>query len=223
MEHKKDKKAYVVTHTHWDREWRYPLWENRMKLVELMEELLEVLDTNNEYRSYLLDGQCVMIEDYLKVKPQDKDRIMKYVKEGRLSIGPWYSLPDLYPIDGECLVRNLLKGIRYSDSLGGHLNVAYESFDWGQIAQFPQIYKEFGLDTVIVAKNVSKDRAPNSEFMWEGPDGTQVLATRLGECARANFFMNSYIPIMYGMLYLSEEYKYKWGRVISKTTSLVIC
>lgn len=211
MEHKKDKKAYVVTHTHWDREWRYPLWENRMKLVELMEELLEVLDTNEGYRSYLLDGQCVMIEDYLKVKPQDKDRIMKYVKEGRLSIGPWYSLPDLYPIDGECLVRNLLKGIRYSDSLGGHLNVAYESFGWGQTAQFPQIYKEFGLDTVIVAKNVSKDRAPNSEFMWESPDGTQVLATRLGECARANFFMNSYIPIMYGMPYLSEEFRYKWG------------
>src|SRR5665647_3708405 len=128
---KKDR-AYIVSHTHWDREWRYPLWENRLKLVTLMDELLEILDTDPEYRSFLLYGQSVMVEDYLEVRPGNKEKIMKYVKEGRMSIGPWYTLPDLYPVDGECLVRNLLKGIRYSDSLGGHLKVGYESFGWGQ-------------------------------------------------------------------------------------------
>ena len=29
------KKAYVVTHTHWDREWRYPIWENRQYLIDI--------------------------------------------------------------------------------------------------------------------------------------------------------------------------------------------
>ncbi|WP_304943480.1 alpha-mannosidase [Vallitalea guaymasensis] len=206
-------KGYIVTHTHWDREWRYPLWENRMKLVDLMDELLGILESNKDYKAFMLDGQSVMVEDYLEVRPEQKDKIIDYVKEGRMLIGPWYSLPDLYPIDGECLIRNLLRGIRYSDSLGGHLKVAYESFGWGQTAQFPQIYKGFGLDTVIVGKNVSKERAPESEFIWEGPDGSKVLATRLGQHARANFFMNAYIDIMYGKPYLSDEYKYDWGNM----------
>ncbi|MDD4297281.1 MAG: alpha-mannosidase, partial [Ruminiclostridium sp.] len=127
MSNKKDI-GYVVPHTHWDREWRYPLWQNRILLTGFMEELLQILDTNPEYKCFVLDGQSVIIEDYLEVRPKDTERVCKYIKEGRISIGPWYTLPDLYPIDGECLVRNLLKGIRYSNSLGGHLKVGYNSF-----------------------------------------------------------------------------------------------
>lgn len=209
---KEKEKGHIVTHTHWDREWRYPVWENRMLLVNLMEELLETLDTNPEYKSFILDGQSVVIEDYLKARPQDESRIKKHVKSGRLSVGPWYTLPDLYPVDGECLIRNLMKGIRVSDSLGGHMNIAYESFGWGQTAQFPQIYKGFGFDIVIVGKNVSKDRAPQSEFLWEAPDGTSILSTRLGQHARANFFMNSYMKIMTGKEYISDEFRLEWDK-----------
>lgn len=204
--------GYIVTHTHWDREWRYPLWENRMLLVGMIDELLETLGNNAEYSSFILDGQSVVIEDYLQVRPENEDKIRKHIKEGRISIGPWYTLPDLYPVDGECLVRNLMKGIRYSDAMGGHMHLAYESFGWGQISQFPQIYKGFGFDIAIVAKNVSKERAPASEFIWEGPDGSQILATRLGQHARANFFMNAYLKIMTGTDYLSDRYRLVWEK-----------
>lgn len=202
--------GYVVTHTHWDREWRYPLWENRMYLVDMMEELLNILDTDNEYTAFLLDGQTVAVEDYLEVRPENYEKIKEYIRTGRINVGPWYTLPDLYPVDGECLVRNLLKGTRLAKKLGGCLNVAYESFGWGQISQFPQIYKGFGIDIVIVSKNVSRERAPESEFIWEGADGTRILATRLGQHARANFFMNSYIEIMNGMEYSSDNYRLIW-------------
>lgn len=205
-------KGYIVTHTHWDREWRYPLWENRMYLVNLIDELLETLDNNDEYKSFILDGQSVVVEDYLMVRPENVGKMKRYINEGRISVGPWYTLPDLYPIDGESLIRNLMKGIRYSDELGGHLQIAYESFGWGQISQFPQIYKGFGFDIVIVAKNVSRERAPDSEFIWEGPDGTRILATRLGQFGRANFFMNSYLKIMTGLDYHSEAYKLEWDK-----------
>lgn len=202
-----DKKdiGYVVSHTHWDREWRYPLWQNRMLLVEFMEELLTILDTNQEYKCFVLDGQSVIIEDYLEVRPNDRERLSKYIKEGRIAIGPWYTLPDLYPVDGECLVRNLLKGIRYSDSLGGHLRVGYNSFGWGQTAQFPQIYMGFGIDVIIAAKNIKKSRAPESEFLWEAPDGTRVLTTRLGKGVRNNFYVNAYVPIMNGIFLSSYD------------------
>ena len=204
--------GYVVPHTHWDREWRYPIWQSRMLLVDFMDRLLEILDNDPDYRSFVLDGQSVVVEDYLEVRPEKKDKVIEYVKQGRISIGPWYTLPDLYPVDGECLVRNLLKGIKYCDSLGGHLKVGYNSFGWGQTAQFPQIYLGFGIDAAIAAKYVSKSRAPQCEYVWEAPDGSRILCTRMGEHARANFFMNAHIPILYGFQYLSSKYRFDWNR-----------
>lgn len=206
------KTAHIVTHTHWDREWRYPIWENRQYLVDMIDELLEILDTQPEYSCFLMDGQSVIIEDYLEMKPENREKIENYIKEGKIDVGPWYTLPDLYPVCGESLVRNLLKGDRLSKKLGRRLDVAHESFGWGQTAQFPQIYKGFGLDFVVVAKNVAKNRCPNCEFLWEAPDGTQVYATRLGEHARANFFMNAFLAITTDKDYNSDEYYMKLGK-----------
>ncbi|GAA0807706.1 alpha-mannosidase [Faecalicatena orotica] len=199
---------YIIPHTHWDREWRYPIWKNRMLLIEFMEELLEILDTNPDYHCFLLDGQVAPIEDYLEVKPENKAKVDSYIAEGRIAVGPWYTLPDLYPLDGECLVRNLLKGIRVSEKHGRCMKVGYNSFGWGQTAQFPQIYNKFGIDFIICAKKVSKDRAPESEFMWEGPDGTRMLTTRLGDNARANFYFYTYLYGKYGINCLSGEFAY---------------
>lgn len=208
----KQKTGYVIPHTHWDREWRYPIWENRLYLRDLMEELLDTLEKNEGYQSFLLDGQVVAALDYLEVCPEQKDRLEKLIHENRIQIGPWYTLPDLYPISGESIVRNLLKGKEEAEKLGGYLKVGYESFGWGQPSQLPQIYKGFDIDTVIISKNVDKTRAPKSEFRWIGADGTEVLATRLGEDARANFFMNAYLQIMTGKAYKTEEYEYHYGQ-----------
>ncbi len=202
----------VVPHTHWDREWRYPIWKNRVLLRDFMKQLLEILERDEEYACFVTDGQCVLIEDYLEIFPEDEKRIRAQVEAGRLKIGPWYTLPDLYPLDGECLMRNLLKGIRMSDAYGGHLGIGYNSFGWGQTSQFPQIYKGFEVDFLIAAKRVSKDRAPNCEFWWEGPDGTRLLTSRLGKDARANGFFQAYIPVRFGIEYLSPEYRFQWGK-----------
>lgn len=203
------KTNYIIPHTHWDREWRYPIWKNRMLLIEFMDELLGILDTNPDYHCFLLDGQVAPIEDYLEVKPENREKVDHYIAEGRIAVGPWYTLPDLYPLDGECLVRNLLKGIRVSEKHGRCMKVGYNSFGWGQTAQFPQLYNKFGIDFVICAKKVSKDRAPESEFMWEGPDGTRMLTTRLGDNARANFYFYTYLYGKYGINCLSGEFAYR--------------
>lgn len=209
-----DKKSigYVVPHTHWDREWRYPVWENRMYLRDLVDELIETLETNPGYKSFLFDGQVVALLDYLEICPEKEGVIKKLIKEKRIVIGPWYTLPDLYPISGESMIRNLLKGKEEAEKLGGYLKIGYESFGWGQPSQLPQIYKGFDIDTVIVSKNVDRTRAPRCEFKWTGADGTSVLATRLGEDARANFFMNAYLKVMTGKEYKSEEYEYHYGQ-----------
>ena len=206
------KTGYVVPHTHWDREWRYPLWENRMYLRDLIRELIDTLEREPGYRSFLMDGQTAVLLDYLEICPEDTERVKKLVQDGRIQAGPWFTLPDLYPVSGEALIRNLLKGKEECSKLGGYLKIGYESFGWGQPSQLPQIYRGFGIDTVIISKNVDKTRAPESEFIWKGADGTKVLATRLGRDARANFFMNAYLEIMTGKDYKSEEYEYHYGQ-----------
>lgn len=203
------KTNYIIPHTHWDREWRYPIWKNRMLLIQFMDELLDTLDKHEDYHCFLLDGQVAPIDDYLEVKPENKEKVESYIKEGRIAVGPWYTLPDLYPLDGECLVRNLLKGIRASEKHGKCMKVGYNSFGWGQTAQFPQIYNKFGFCFTICAKKVSKERAPESEFMWEGPDGTRMLTSRLGENARANFYFYTYLYGKYGINCLSSEFAYR--------------
>ena len=194
-----EKKVHIVPHTHWDREWRYPIWKNRSLLVDFMDSLLEILKERPTYSQFILDGQSVVLEDYLEVRPERRAEVEKYVKEGRITCGPWYTLPDLYPLDGECLVRNLLKGFRVSSEFGKTMNIAYTSFGWGQTAQFPQIYAGFGIDFCITAKRVSNERAPKSEFMWESPDGTKILTSRLGNEGRSQFFLTSVIPAKYNI------------------------
>ncbi|MCL2828057.1 MAG: glycosyl hydrolase-related protein [Oscillospiraceae bacterium] len=202
------KKAYILPHTHWDREWRYPIWKTRALLVRFMDELLEILDKDEQYRCFLMDGQVVPVLDYLEIKPQNREKVCAYISQGRIAVGPWYTLSDLYPVDGECLVRNLLWGTRVASELGGCLGVGYNSFGWGQTAQFPQIYAGFGIDFIICAKRVSTERAPESEFMWQAPDGTTVLTSRLGEHARANFYFNAYLKGKYNVNCFSADFRY---------------
>ena len=206
----KKKIAHVVPHSHWDREWRYPIWQNRSLLVDFIDELLETLERVPEYKQFNMDGQAVIFEDYLEIRPEKREQIEKYIKEGRITAGPWYTLPDLYPIDGECLVRNLLKGYRVSEKLGQTMKIAYTSFGWGQTAQFPQIYKGFGIDFCITAKRVSLDRAPKSEFWWESPDGSRILTTRLGKGGRSQLFEFGITAIRRGRKN-DKDMHYRWN------------
>lgn len=205
----KKNRAYLLPHTHWDREWRYPLWKTRSLLIKFMDELLDILKTDPEYRCFLMDGQVAPVLDYLEIKPERRAEVEAHVATGRIAVGPWYTLPDLYPVDGECLVRNLLWGTRAAGQLGGCLRVGYNSFGWGQTAQFPQLYAGFGIDFIVCAKKVSEERAPESEFWWQGPDGTRALTTRLGEFARANFYFNASLPAKYGVNCISSEFRYR--------------
>ena len=202
--------AHVVPHTHWDREWRYPIWQNRSFLVDFMDTLLETLERIPDYKQFNMDGQSVIFEDYLLIRPEKREQVEKYIKEGRITAGPWYTLPDLYPLDGECLVRNLMKGYRVSEKLGQTMKIAYTSFGWGQTAQFPQIYKSFGMDFCITAKRVSDERAPKSEFWWEAPDGSRILTTKLGKGGRGQLFEFGITAIRRGRKN-DKNMHYKWN------------
>jgi hypothetical protein len=169
-------KAVVVSHTHWDREWYLPFQKFRMKLVDLIDGLLEILDTEPTYRYFTLDGQTIVLEDYLEVRPENRERLAKYIREGRILIGPWYVLPDEFLVSAESLVRNLLLGHIMAESYGGVMPVGYLPDTFGHPAQIPQILRGFGLDNAIIYRGLAPER---SEFLWEAPDGSAVLAVYL--------------------------------------------
>ncbi len=100
----------VYHHTHWDREWWSPLQIFRIKLVQLIDELLETLDRGPSFRSFMLDGQTIVLEDYLEIRPENRERLLGYIGAGRVECGPWYILPDEFLVSGEAHIRNLWDG-----------------------------------------------------------------------------------------------------------------
>jgi len=206
----KKKTACIVSHSHWDREWRYSLWETRFWLLDWFDELIPLIE-EGKMAGFVTDGQAAPVLDYLEVRPEMTDRVKKLVSAGKLEIGPWLYLPDEYPVDGEALVRNLVWGHRKAAELGGVLKSGYTPFGWGQTAQLPQIYAGFGIDNMFFSKRVRPERAPQSEFLWEGPDGTRLLTSRYGKGGRANFYCAIHLLGVTGMHYSGDEWRYDWS------------
>jgi alpha-mannosidase len=211
---KKETKHYdihVISQTHWDREWRYSFQKNRMYLVDMLDDLLNILENNPEYKHYHLDSQTIPLEDYLAIRPENKERMKKLVQEGRLLIGPWYCLPDEFLISGESLVRNLLWGHRTAREFGEPMKVGYTPFSWGQISQLPQVYAGFGIDNILFYRGVSSLEAPKAEFIWEGADGTKSLASRFASWPRYNFWYFVYRKVLYGRESYERDYRWTEG------------
>jgi len=166
---------HFISHTHWDREWYETFDAFRFRLVEFMDHLLSILTCRPEYHSFTLDGQMVILEDYLEIRPEKRDEIKKLVRAGRLFIGPWYILPDEFLISGETHVRNLLFGYRLCRDFGTWMAVGYLPDSFGHIAQMPQILKKSNIPYATFWRGVP-DTVQESEFFWEAPDGSRVLA-----------------------------------------------
>lgn len=169
-------RMHVISHTHWDREWYLPFQQFRMRLVDLIDNLLDLLERNDDFAHFHLDGQTIVLEDYLEIRPENQARLEKCIREGRILIGPWYLLCDEFLVSGEAIVRNLLLGDEICRQWGAKMAVGYLPDQFGHISQMPQILQGFGLDNAIVARGISLGGATDkTEFWWEAPDGTRVL------------------------------------------------
>jgi 2-O-(6-phospho-alpha-D-mannosyl)-D-glycerate hydrolase len=173
-------RAFVVAHTHWDREWYERFEGYRARLVPMVSRLLDVLETEPEFRSFTFDGQTIAIQDHLEKRPADRPRVEALVRAERLFVGPWHVLADLLLVSGESIVRNLQEGLRVSGELGRAARVAYVADPFGHPAQVPQILRGFGYDTYVFARGMGDEgEEVGSEFLWEAPSGDRVRAAHL--------------------------------------------
>ena len=168
----------VVPHTHWDREWYAPFQTFRLRLVDLLDDLLPRLDADPSYAHFMLDGQMAVIDDYLAVRPEAEPTIRRLVASGRLSVGPWYILMDEFLVSGETIVRNLQLGIERAAAFGGAMEVGYLPDMFGHIAQMPQLLRQFGYADAVVWRGVPS-AVDASAFWWSSPDGSTVRAEYL--------------------------------------------
>jgi hypothetical protein len=171
--------AHYVRSSHWDREWYEPMQGFRMRLVGVLDGVLELLASQPNF-SYTMDGQTIPIGDYLEVRPERLEEIRRFAKEGRLKLGPWFVAPDEWLVSGESLIRNLELGIEQARSYGGgpcRAGLLCDQF--GHIGQMPQIFEQFGIGLALVWRGTS-ERQLGGHFLWQGPDGTVLPTYRFG-------------------------------------------
>jgi hypothetical protein len=169
----------LVSHTHWDREWYRTHEDFRGRLVDAIDSLLDRCADDPGYH-FLLDGQTIVLEDYLDIRPTRRGEIEALCRQGRIAIGPWYVQPDSLLPSGEAHVRNLLEGRRVGETIGPVSRAGYTPDSFGHPAQFPQIFAGFGIDSFIYWRgNGDELEELPAEYWWEAPDGSRVLACHM--------------------------------------------
>jgi len=167
----------VVTHTHWDREWYLTREEFRPALVALVDEVLDAKDT----RPFLLDGQAVILTDYLENRPASEQHLRLALASGRLEAGPWFVLGDNLIPGGEALVRNLLTGRAVVRRLGGvPPAVLYCPDSFGHPACLPLLAAGFGFGVAVVWRGYGGEPWPPGDTVrHRAIDGSEVLLHHL--------------------------------------------
>jgi mannosylglycerate hydrolase len=169
---------YVVAHTHWDREWYRPFEHFQLALGRVVDGVIDVLERDPTFTSFTLDGQAIVLEDYLEVRPQNESRLRALVAAGRIELGPSYMLPDEFLVCGEALVRNLLIGRAVCRRFGAEPTpTGYMPDSFGHPFQLPQILAGFGIRSFVFSRGMGDELDEvGVVFRWRGPDGSEVLA-----------------------------------------------
>ncbi|AVL45944.1 alpha-mannosidase [Enterococcus faecium] len=197
------KKVYIISHSHWDREWYMAYEQHHMRLIELIDDLLELFEVDPSFNSFHLDGQTIILDDYLQVRPEKRQAIQQAINEGKLRIGPFYILQDDFLISSESNVRNMLIGMEESLKWGTPVMLGYFPDTFGNMGQTPQLMKQAGISAAAFGRGVKPIGFDNqvleaenyssqySEMWWKGPDQTAIFGLLF-----ANWYSNgNEIPV----------------------------
>ncbi|UXH43224.1 hypothetical protein N5C46_16210 [Rossellomorea vietnamensis] len=170
--------CHIVFQTHWDREWYLPFEVFRHRLVQVMDRIVSGLE-KGELEQFVLDGQMAALEDYFEVCEESlKEKVLHFIEEKKIIIGPWYVLADEFLVSGESLIRNMEMGLKIAGRYGETQKVGYLPDTFGHVSQMPQLLQRFGIDNAILWRGIKPE---TSEFHWEAPNGSSVFTAFLPE------------------------------------------
>jgi alpha-mannosidase len=175
----KKRTVKLVVSTHWDREWREPFQDLRYELVRLLDRAVEALEDGSLKGPFHTDGQSILLEDYLEIRPERQERVEKLVRAGRFEVGPWFTMPDEFTVSGESLIRNLVYGRERARAIGAKPSSAgYMPDMFGHNSQMPQIFALCGIKAAFIWRGI--DDTSRRNFIWKGADGTLMPAHKFG-------------------------------------------
>lgn len=189
--------VHIISHSHWDREWYMPFEKFRMRLVKLIDDVLDLLEAeDNGFSFFHLDGHVLLVDDYLEIRPERESRLRALIAQGKLNIGPWYVLQDAFLTSGEAQIRNMQLGLARAAELGGATEIGYFPDTFGNISQSAQLLQGFGIGRAVFGRGINAIAENNgvrntdssgypSELWWSSPDGSRVLSVFL-----ANWYHN---------------------------------
>ena len=166
------KHVIAYLHSHWDREWYREFEIFRVRLLNVFDNVLELL-SKNKIPSFYFDGQVCALEDYLQIRPEQRELIEGLIRHKKLFIGPFYCLVDEFLSDKTCFSKNLELGIKIAKEFGCNDFIGYLPDTFGHSKNVPDILREYGIDKCIVWRGCSDD-VP-SEFKWCGMDTVNLV------------------------------------------------
>jgi mannosylglycerate hydrolase len=149
----------------------------RARLVAMADRMIPLVECGT-IPSFHFDGQTIVLDDYLEMRPRAEPRLRSLIRAGKIQVGPWYVLADSFLVSGESLIRNLEIGMAIARRFGRPLDVGYLPDQFGHIAQMPLILAGFGFTTAVLWRGVGADVNRN-RFTWEALDGSSVLTVYL--------------------------------------------
>lgn len=172
----KEYTLHLISHTHWDREWYQTFQQFRLRLVHLIDHVLTLIGSDPEFKFFMLDGQTIVLEDYLDIRSEKGPELKALIQSGKILIGPWYILPDEFLVSPEATIRNLLLGDRICKEFDRKMLVGYIPDPFGHIGQMPQILHGFEIENACLWRGLSDEPC---EFWWSAPDGSKVFMAYL--------------------------------------------
>ena len=170
-------RAHYVLSTHWDREWYQSFQNFRYQLVRLLDRVIAGLEDGRLRGAFQTDGQAIILDDYLEIRPERRELVEQLAQAGKLVIGPWYVLPDEFLVSGESLVRNLRLGREIARSFGVEpSNAGFVCDLFGHNSQIPQIFAGFGIHAGLIWRGINGVQVRH--VRWRGADGTELVAYR---------------------------------------------
>lgn len=168
---------HVIAHTHWDQEWYFTRQDSMVLASYNFADVINTLEQDPAYTCYHLDGQMAVVEDFLAINPDYRNRLETLVREKRIFVGPWYTQTDTYNVHGESIIRNLKYGIFAARKLGHAMQVGYLPDTFGHNAQMPTILQGCNIDNIVFWRGIDHDRhVKSSQFLWRAPSGATVIA-----------------------------------------------
>jgi alpha-mannosidase len=171
---------YAVGHAHLDVAWLWPLQETEHKIGRTVSNQLALME---EYPDYVYIQPQPHLFTMLKQRyPDLYERMLARVKTGQFITdgGAWVE-PDTNITGGESLVRQFMHGKRFfKEEFGVDCEHFWEPDVFGYSGAVPQIMlgcglKYFSTQKILWAYN-GGDPFPYNQFIWEGIDGSEVLA-----------------------------------------------